>query len=120
MNYLWMDNYILSKKGVVKERKDEWAADLYRILDKMFVMVGTDKSGAPIVTLKLEPADGNEMRARYPEDIAPGYYMNKIHWNSIRIDGPVPDDELRRMLDESYRLVLGSLSKKAQRAVLER
>ena len=45
--------------------------------------------------------------------------MNKVHWNSVRADGVVPDDLLREMLEKSYRLVLGGLSKKKQRELLE-
>ena len=43
--------------------------------------------------------------------------MNKTHWNSINPDGQVPDDILRDMLDKSYALVLGGLSKKMQREI---
>ena len=53
------------------------------------------------------------------EDIIPGYYMNKVHWNSVKADGNVPDALLREMLEKSYRLVLGGFSKKKQRALLE-
>ena len=52
------------------------------------------------------------------EDIIPGYYMNKTHWNSIKPDGEVPDDLLRDLLDKSYQLVLGGFSKKKQREIL--
>jgi len=51
------------------------------------------------------------------DDIRPGYYMNKLHWNSVDANGDVPDDVLRQMADESYRLVLGGLSKRAQREI---
>ena len=44
--------------------------------------------------------------------------MNKIHWNSIKPDGEVPDDLLRDLLDKSYQLVLGGFSKKKQREIL--
>ena len=64
------------------------------------------------------PAEGDFLRRQY-EDIIPGYYMNKVHWNSIKADGNVPDALLREMLEKSYRLVLGGFSKKKQRALLE-
>ena len=70
------------------------------------------------ITLKLEPAQGEALRAQY-EDIVPGYYMNKMHWNSIKPDGAVPDDLLKDMLDRSYELVLGGFSKKRQREILD-
>lgn len=45
--------------------------------------------------------------------------MNKVHWNSIKADGEVPDDLLRDLLDKSYRLVLSSFSKKKQKEIEE-
>ena len=66
----------------------------------------------------MEPREGDVLRRQY-EDIIPGYYMNKTHWNSVKADGNVPDDLLKDLLDKSYRLVLGSLSRKKQRELLE-
>lgn len=45
--------------------------------------------------------------------------MNKVHWNSVKADGNVPDALLWEMLEKSYRLVLGGFSKKKQRTLLE-
>ena len=64
-----------------------------------------------------EPAEGEFWRGQY-EDVIPGYYMNKVHWNSVRPTGTVPDDILRDMLDKSYALVLAGFSKKRQREIL--
>ncbi len=57
------------------------------------------------------------MRTKYA-DIIPGYYMNKVHWNSIKPDGEVPDDLLKELADNSYRLILASFSKKKQQELL--
>jgi predicted DNA-binding protein (MmcQ/YjbR family) len=46
-------------------------------------------------------------------DIVAGYYMNKEHWNSLYLEGNVPDDILKQMIDMSYELVIGKLTKKA-------
>ena len=46
------------------------------------------------------------------EDVIPGYYLNKVHWNSIYMDGTVPDNVLKEMIDMSYNLILQSLPKK--------
>lgn len=66
----------------------------------------------------LEPSEGDFLRQQY-EDIIPGYYMNKVHWNSIRPDGEMSDDLLKGLSDKSYHLVLGGFSKKKQREILE-
>jgi predicted DNA-binding protein (MmcQ/YjbR family) len=116
--YEWLDAHCLSKKGVVKEYKAEWDAVLYRIRDRLFVLRGEDKEGRPIVTVKLDPLHGELLRLRY-DDIVPGYYMNKTHWNSLQLEGNVPDETVRDMLDQSYDLVLSSFPKKIQKEILE-
>ena len=70
------------------------------------------------VWIKLEPLEGEFLRREY-EDIIPGYYMNKVHWNSVKVSGSVPDDVVRDMLDHAYDVVLRSFSKKKQKEILE-
>lgn len=119
MKYTWIDEYLLSKKGVTKDLQKEWNWIRYQIGGKMFAAVCLDDNDKPYyITLKLEPAGGDFLRSQY-EDIIPGYYMNKIHWNSVKAEGEVPDDLLRDLLDKSYQLVLSGFSKKKQREILE-
>ena len=118
MNYEWMDEYFLAKKCAQKDFKVEWGVNRYLIGGKMFGMLGGDKYGKPIITLKCEPVFGKMLRETY-EHIIPGYYMNKEHWNSLYLEGDVPDDILKQMIDMSYSLVLGSLTKKAQAEINE-
>lgn len=78
----------------------------------MFAAVCKDAAGTrDIITLKLEPSDGDFLRNQY-EDIIPGHYMNKVHWNSIYLDGKVPIDIIKESIDKSYHLVLAGLTKK--------
>lgn len=116
MRYGWLDGYCLGKKGAVKEYKPEWEATRYLLSGKMFAMVGGDKDGRPIITLKLNPLHGEILRSQY-EDIFPGYYMNKVHWNSVFLEGSVPDNVLKSMVDESYEILKGSLSKKTRQEI---
>lgn len=118
MKYEWISDYCLAKKGVEKDYKAEWEATRYMIRGKMFAMQGGDKYGKPIITVKLEPAHGDILRQQY-KDIVPGYYMNKDHWNSLYLEGDVPDDVLADMLDNAYNIILRSLSKKTQNEILE-
>lgn len=118
MRYNWIDEYLLKKKGVVKDFKAEWNWIRYQVGDKMFAAVCLDESGKPYyITLKLDPAEGEFLRGQY-DDIIPGYYMNKIHWNSVVPDGKVPDELLREMLDKSYELVFAGLSRKKREEIL--
>ena len=94
MKYQWQDEYLLNKRGVTK-----------------------DLQKAYYINLKLEPAEGEFLRSQY-EDIVPGYYSNKQHWNSVKPDGAVPDELLKDLLDKSYHLVLDSFPKKRRREIL--
>lgn len=119
MRYDWLDEYLLSKKGTVKDFKEEWGWERYMIEDKIYCAVCYDDDGKDVyVTLKLDPADGDFLRQQY-DDIIPGYYMNKVHWNSVKTDGQVPDDLLKDLLDRSYALILNGFSKKKQKEILE-
>ena len=119
MRYTWIDDYLLAKRGVTKDHKKEWNWIRYQIGGKLFAAVCLNEEDEPYyITLKLEPEEGDFLRKQY-EDIVPGYYMNKVPWNSVRPDGAVPDDLLKDLLDKSYQLVLGGLSKKKQQEILD-
>lgn len=119
MRYLWMDEYLLGKKGVTKDLQESWNWIRYHVGGKMFAAICLDEEDKPYyINLKLEPLEGEFFRQQY-EDVIPGYYSNKLHWNSINPDGAVPDELLKDMLDKSYALVLGGFSKKRQREILE-
>ncbi|MDR1871118.1 MAG: MmcQ/YjbR family DNA-binding protein [Deltaproteobacteria bacterium] len=117
MNYPWLDEYCTAKVGAIKEWKAEWGAFRFMVGGKMFVLKGTYQTGRPIVTLKLAPADGDLLRNKY-KDVIPGYYMNKVHWNSVYLDGQVPDKIVKEMIDQSYALIFTSLTKKAQKEIM--
>ncbi len=119
MRYTWIDDYLMEKKGVTKDLQKDWNWIRYQIGGKMFAAVCRGEHDQPYyITLKLEPLEGDFLRQQY-DDIIPGYYMNKVHWNSVKADGEVPDDLLKDMLDKSYKLVLGGFSKKKQKEILE-
>ncbi|MFV0528479.1 MAG: MmcQ/YjbR family DNA-binding protein [Lachnospiraceae bacterium] len=111
MKYEWLEEFCLAQEEAVQDYKEEWGATRYMIDGKMFAMCGTDKSGRAIITLKLEPAYGQMLRDQYP-DIVPGYYMNKVHWSSVYLDGAVPDELLKTMIGESHQLIFRAKSKK--------
>lgn len=118
MRYTWLDAYLLDKPGVTKDLQADWNWIRYHVGGKMFAAICLNDEDVPVyVTLKLEPLAGEFWRGQY-EDVIPGYYMNKVHWNSINPDGQVPDEILKDMLDQSYALVLGGLSKKKQKEIL--
>lgn len=118
MKYPWIDEYLLAKRSVTKDLQKDWNWVRYHIGGKMFAAVCLNGDHEPYyITMKCDPVEGDFLRQQY-EDIIPGYYMNKQHWNSVKPDGAVPDDLMRRMLDEAYRLMLSSFSGKKQREIL--
>jgi len=116
MKYPWIHDYLMQKPGVTRN-DEQWNWQRYMVGGKMFAAVCLDDQNAPYyITLKLSPLEGESLRSQYP-DIIPGFYMNKLHWNSVRPDGDVPEELLRHMLDTSYQLVFQSLTKKMQQAI---
>jgi predicted DNA-binding protein (MmcQ/YjbR family) len=65
------------------------------------------------VNLKCEPNLAVQLRAAHPE-ITGAWHMNKTHWNGIRLDGALPDDMIRDMVEDSYDLVVAGLTRKQQ------
>ena len=118
MKYPWIDEYLLSLRGVTRDVQLEWNWVRYSVGGKMFAALCRDDADRPVyITLKLEPTEGEFWRGQYP-DIIPGYYMNKLHWNSVKADGAVPEDTVKTLLEHARRLVLRSLPKAKQREAL--
>lgn len=117
--YPWLCEYCGDKPAAEHDFKVEWQWRRYMVDGKMYAAVcKNDEDRDYLLTVKLPPDLGEALRARY-QDIIPGYYMNKIHWNSVRLDGVVPDDLVKDMIDKSYELIIKGLSKKRQREISE-
>jgi predicted DNA-binding protein (MmcQ/YjbR family) len=80
---------------------------VFKVAGRMFALVPL---GPPpgSVSLKCDPDLAAGLRARYAA-ITPGYHLNKRHWNTVTLDGSVPDDELLDLIDHSYELVVARL-----------
>ncbi len=115
--YPWLEEYLLSKKGIVKDYKDEWEWHRFLLHDKMIAAFCGEESAEPLFTVKCQPDFNDFLRQTYP-DIIEGYYMNKVHWNSVKINGNVPDEIVREMCDRAYDIILHSFSKKVQAEIL--
>ncbi|MEW5826350.1 MAG: MmcQ/YjbR family DNA-binding protein [Candidatus Bipolaricaulota bacterium] len=87
---------------------DVW---VYKVGGRMFALVPT--TGALGVTIKLEPPHGQLARAQYSA-VAPGYHMNKEHWNTVQLGGDVPDDVVREWISLSHALVVAGLPRRVR------
>ncbi|MEZ2391251.1 MmcQ/YjbR family DNA-binding protein [bacterium RCC_150] len=79
---------------------------------KMFAASALDEQNLA-VSLKCDPALAEQLRSAHPE-ITGAWHMNKTHWNGVRLDGALPDDMVRDMVEDSYDLVVSSLPRKQQ------
>jgi predicted DNA-binding protein (MmcQ/YjbR family) len=82
---------------------------VFKVGGKMFALSQLD--GEPLqVSLKCDPDLAVQLRAAHPA-IAPGYHLNKRHWNTVTFDGSLPDEMVTDLLTDSYDLVVASLPK---------
>lgn len=73
-----------------------------------FISVWNDRL---IANLKCDPLEADFLRQAF-RDVIPGYHMNKIHWNTVFLDGDVPEYEIKRMIENSYNLIKPKVRKK--------
>jgi predicted DNA-binding protein (MmcQ/YjbR family) len=115
--YQWLDECLQKQPATEREFQPAWQAYKYLLRGKMYAFIGmNDQNGRPVVTLKLEPAHSELLRSEYG-DVVPGYYMNKLHWSTVYLDGGVPKESIEGMARASYAVMLSSLSRKARREI---
>ena len=80
---------------------------VFKVGGKMFALSQLD--GEPLqLSVKCDPELAAQLRSAYSA-IAPGYHLNKRHWNTITLDGSVPDEMVTDLLGDSYDLVVAAL-----------
>jgi predicted DNA-binding protein (MmcQ/YjbR family) len=97
-------DYCIKKKGVTESFPFGDDTLVFKAGEKIFALVNLE--GDMSVNLKCDPAYALELRERY-SSVTPGYHMNKKHWNTIILDGTIPDKEIFSWIDHSYNLVSG-------------
>jgi predicted DNA-binding protein (MmcQ/YjbR family) len=100
---------LLEKKATTEETPFGPQALVYKVLGKMFALVAWEEDPLSI-SLKCDPDFALALRAQYPA-VIPGYHMNKKHWNTITLDGSIPEEQILEMIDDSYQLVVKGLKK---------
>jgi predicted DNA-binding protein (MmcQ/YjbR family) len=109
MNFKELDNYLLSKQGATFDYPFDEEVRVYRIANKMFALMVDEENLS--INLKCDPIYALELRSLY-QSIKAGYHMNKKHWNTVSLGGDVDDELLKELIDHSYELVYGKLSKR--------
>jgi predicted DNA-binding protein (MmcQ/YjbR family) len=101
--------YCLAKPGAWRD--EPWEGDsVAKVGAKIFAFVGSGESVGVKCGVSRDEAD--EWLARYPQDATVMRYIGRSGWNSLRVGGAIPDDEVLDAVDVSYRLVVAKLPKR--------
>jgi len=107
--------WCLARPGAIEDFPFGPEHSVFKVGGKMFAISALER--APLeVSVKCEPDLAVELRNSYAA-IRPGYHLNKRHWNTITLDGSLPDQLVRDLVEDSYDLIVSALPKRVQRAL---
>jgi predicted DNA-binding protein (MmcQ/YjbR family) len=108
-------DHCLAFAGAVEEFPFRPELSVFKVSGKVFA-ISALRDQPLSVSLKCEPPLAEQLRATYPA-IRPGYHLNKRHWNTVDVDGSLPDQLVLDMVEDSYDLVMAGLPKRVQKAL---
>jgi len=111
MNIEEIRDYILQKPSVTEGFPFGEETLVFKVNEKIFLLASLDSDPLRF-NVKCDPDKAIELREEYPENILPGFHMNKKHWNTIVVDGTLSKKLLKEMIDDSYNLVYSKNTKK--------
>ena len=117
MNVESFRDYCIAKSGTTEDLPFGPEHIVFKVGGKMFALLALDEVPST-ANLKCDPDRALELRDRY-EQVRPGYHMNKKHWNTVELNTGLPEAELRRMIDDSYALVVRALPKRQREQLLD-
>ncbi|HVB50151.1 MAG TPA: MmcQ/YjbR family DNA-binding protein [Acidimicrobiales bacterium] len=109
MNVDKIATFMLTFPETSEEQPFGPAVDVYKVAGKMFAILSPDDT-PPALSLKCDPLLALELREEF-EAVIPGYHLNKTHWNTVVLDGSVPDSEIKAMISRSYDQVVAGMPK---------
>lgn len=104
--------YCISKENVEECFPFDETTLVFKVGGKMFLLADIDSRPVSF-NVKCDPQKAIELREKY-SCVAPGWHMNKTHWNTVTANGSVNQKLLFSWIDHSYELIISSLPKKAQ------
>ena len=111
MNIEEYREYCISKPGVSEGFPFDQNTLVFKVMGKMFALTNVEQFRS--INLKCDPDYAIELREQY-EGIKAGYHMSKKHWNTCDTQNDIPDEVLKKMIDDSYELVASKLTKAAK------
>jgi predicted DNA-binding protein (MmcQ/YjbR family) len=115
MNAAELRDYCFSLLGTHEEFPFGPDTSAFKVAGKIFAL--SRLSEHPLrVSLKCDPSLAEELRKTHPA-VIPGYHLNKRHWNTVTIDGSLPDETISDMVEDSYDLILSKLPRSRRQAL---
>jgi predicted DNA-binding protein (MmcQ/YjbR family) len=102
--------WCLRQPGAIEDFPFGPVTSVFKVAGKMFALSALERTPLE-VSVKCEPELAVGLRASYPA-IRPGYHLNKRHWNTLSLDGSLPDQLVRDLIEDSYDLVVSALPKR--------
>lgn len=106
-------SYCMSYGNVYEDypfHDENWTVMRHKANNKTFALI-FEHNGSIWVNVKGKPEWCDFYRNMF-QSVVPAYHMNKTHWNSIILDGTVPAEDIKHMLDMSYELTKKKIRKK--------
>ena len=117
MNEEQIRNLVIDWPGVSEHFPFDQFTLVFKVAGKMFLLLALDED--PLrANLKGNAEQNAEWREQFPDDIFPGYHMDKNHWNTVVMEGNLPSSFLKEMIRNSYQLVIEKLPKKTRSELL--
>lgn len=107
MNNSALLEYCMAKPGAEQSDQNQWQASQIKVGDVMFAMV-CEVEGRPALAVKSSPELAESLREHHPEIVACDG-LNKAHWNTVFLDGNLPNSQFYTLIDSSYQLVVEGL-----------
>jgi predicted DNA-binding protein (MmcQ/YjbR family) len=104
--------WCLRRPGAIEDFPFGPEHSVFKVAGKMFALSALDRTPLE-VSVKCEPELAISLRQSYPA-IRPGYHLNKRHWNTITLDGSLPDQLVRDLIEDSYDLVVSALPRRVR------
>jgi len=124
INFEQAEHYLLAKPEASLYYPFGDDVKVFKVKNKMFATLALGKMGKGDgdkqdwwMNLKCDPEEAVMLRDIFPS-VIPGYHMNKRLWNTIILDGSIPQGEIERMMDNSFKLVVSKMTKKEQASIL--
>jgi predicted DNA-binding protein (MmcQ/YjbR family) len=130
MDQQQIKEYLLNKPFTVETFPLGDGGSVFKVKHKMFATLSTgimnrgnneptdNNDSICWVNLKCDPQEALMLRDNYPS-VIPGYHMSKVHWNTVKLDGSIPQAEIQRMIDNSFNLVVSNMPKNEQQSIMQ-